>query len=297
MLAHSAEPFDSPDHLYEIKWDGTRCILFMNSQNVRLQNRRLADITHRYPELWGIPRNLQAEDVILDGELVILEKGRPHFGKLQQREHVVDPLKIKLLSQRMPATYVAFDVLYRNGIRCTRKSLQDRKEILSEVMGGGVSGLLESQFVLAEGIHFFRKAVGQGLEGVMAKSLAGPYLVGRRSRHWLKIKPRNESTCWIVGYTPGKGSRERFFGALAVADKEDGEWIYRGRVGSGFTDEDIRQLHPRLQQLRAENPPAPRLRRLKGIQWVKPELRCRVIFQEYGESGRFRAPVFDGLQP
>jgi DNA ligase D-like protein (predicted ligase) len=296
MLAYSAEPFDSADHLYEIKWDGTRCILFIESHHVRLQNRRLADITYRYPELWDVHRGVKDKNLVLDGELVILEEGKSNFGKLQQREHITDPLKIRLLSRRMPATYVMFDVLYRNHMRCTKEPLQYRKEMLSELIGHRIAGLLESQFVREHGIRFFREVVAKGFEGVMAKSLTSPYLIGKRSRHWLKIKPRGSAVCSIVGYTPGKGSRERFFGALAVAERKNKNWIYRGKVGSGFTDDDIRQLHPRLKQLRADRPPASHLRRLKGIQWVKPELQCRLIFQEYSSRGHFRAPVFDGLR-
>jgi ATP-dependent DNA ligase len=205
-------------------------------------------------------------------------------------------MKIRLLSKRMPATYVAFDVLYRNDVRCTREPLQYRKELLSEVMGEGIPGLLESQFAKERGIRFFREVVAQGLEGVMAKSLTSPYLIGKRSHHWLKIKPRDSALCYIIGYTTGKGGRERFFGALALAERKEEDWVYRGKVGSGFTDEEIRQLHSRLKKLRVDRPPASRLRRLKGIQWVKPHLQCRVIFQEYSSRGHFRAPVFDGLR-
>ncbi len=295
MLAYSAQPFDSSRHLYEIKWDGTRCIFFVEKDQIRLQNRRLADITHRYPEFQNIPRYIPDRNLILDGELVILEGGKSDFGKLQRREHISEPLKIRLLSKRMPATYVVFDLLYRNDVQYIKEPLANRKEILSEVMKEKIPGLLESQSVREHGVYFFRQLVDQGLEGAMAKSLSGPYLIGKRSRHWLKIKARDSAVCRIVGYTPGKGSRERYFGALATAHRNDGNWIYRGKVGTGFTDDEIRQLHQLLKQLSVNHPPSSRFGNLRNIQWVKPELRCRVIFQEYSAKGHFRAPVFDGL--
>jgi len=295
MLAHPADPFDSPDHLYEIKWDGTRCILFLFSDRVRLQNRRGVDITHRYPELQNLPEYPAETNVVLDGELVVLQGGISDFRKLQRREHLQDPFKIRLMSRRMPATYVAFDILYRGGARCTREPLQSRKEMLAEWIGEDVPGLLNSEYVHRKGVRFFRNAVSQGLEGVMAKSLTSPYRMGKRSRDWLKIKARHSAVCFIVGFTPGKGNRQETFGALALAEKADGSWNYRGRVGSGFSDTELAEIHRVLTRIRAERPPSSSLGRHSEIRWVDPKLRCRVLFQEYTRQGHFRAPVFDGL--
>lgn len=297
MLAHAAEPFDSPDYLYEIKWDGTRCILFITSEGLRLQNRRLVDITHRYPELGHLPAAVTETDVILDGELVVLKGGKSDFRSLQQRDHLDDPLKIRLLSRRMPATYVVFDILYRRGGRCTREPLQRRKERLAEWIDDTVPGLLESQYIRKRGVHFFREAVDRGLEGIMAKTLKGPYRIGRRSRDWLKIKARQSAVCFIVGYTSGQGSRESSFGALVLAQKTSRGWTYRGKVGSGFSDAELAEIHRALQRLQSDRPPPAGLRTVKDVQWVKPELQCRVLYQEATAGGHFRAPVFDGLQP
>lgn len=293
MLAYSADPFDSARHLYEIKWDGTRCLLFKKSGELRLQNRRLEIITARYPELQVLTQQIEAQNAILDGELVVLAGGVTDFPKLQQREHLVDPTKISLLSRKIPATFVAFDILYLNDGQVVGLPLIDRKEMLAGILRES-QHLIESRFVRERGKAFFREVVSQGLEGVMAKTLSGPYLIGRRSRLWLKIKPRQEKVCTVVGYTEGSGVRRRTFGALLLATRDKGGWRYRGKVGSGFTQSDLKVLAARLRELETDSPPLRPVPSVKGVHWVRPELRVRVSFQEETDRGHFRAPVFLG---
>jgi bifunctional non-homologous end joining protein LigD len=294
MLAYAAKPFDSPRYLFEIKWDGTRCLTFIRGPGVRLQNRRLQDITVRYPDLAGIYRQFNADNAILDGELVALTQGRSDFRKLQQREQLANALKIELAARRIPVTYMVFDVLYLNGESCLHRPLQERKGLLAEILQES-DQVLESKFILERGRAFFQEAVAQGLEGVMAKGLASPYLIGKRSRSWLKIKPRGRASCYIVGYSPGQGARRQSFGSLALATPEAAGWKFRGMVGSGFSDALLADISRRLQNLRVDRPAIPLEAPLKGIIWVKPEMRCEVSFQEETPRGHFRAPVFAGL--
>jgi len=294
MLAYAGMPFDSPRHLFEIKWDGTRCLLFLRGRDIRLQNRRLEDITARYPELARIPQGVRARNAILDGELVVLAQGRPDFGKLQQREQVSSPLKIELLSRQLPATYIVFDLLFLNDARCLEAPLRERKGLLKGILRESPH-LVESRYIQEKGKSFFKEVVDQGLEGIMAKALDSPYLIGKRSRFWLKIKPRGRAACYIVGYTPGKGGRAGTFGALAVAAVAEGAWVYRGLVGSGFSDAALTDLTSRLKALRVDAPPIPLKTHVAGITWVRPELRCEVTFQEPTARGRFRAPAFKRL--
>ena len=289
MLAYSSPPFDSPEHIFEVKWDGTRCILFSKRGEVRLQNRRLLDITYRYPDLQGLWRRIRAKEAILDGELVVLEEGRPSFEKLQQREHISDPLKIELLSERLPATYIAFDLLFLEGEDFTSRPLTERRRHLDGIIEEG-EGLILSRFVEERGTVFLKEVVSRGLEGVMAKEKGSPYLVGKRSRHWLKIKPRRRAICHIMGYSRGKGEREGIFGSLLLATREEGRWVYRGRVGSGFSAEEMQRIHALMKGLEVSE--GVLKVDLKGARWVKPHLRCEVLYQELTPEGRFRAPVF-----
>jgi DNA ligase D-like protein (predicted ligase) len=296
MLAYSSRPFDSPHHLFEIKWDGTRGILFIRDGKIRLQNRRLQDITPRYPDLKEIYRQFKAVNAILDGELVALTQGRADFPKLQQREQLSDPLKIELAARRLPVTYMVFDLLYLNGEGFLHVPLLKRKQALREILRES-DQVVESKFIREQGQAFFREAVAQGLEGVMGKAVASPYLPGQRSRHWLKIKPRGLKACHIVGYTRGMGWRQPYFGSLALASREPEGWQFRGLVGSGFSLADLKAISRRLRELLVAAPPVPALPRIKGLTWVKPELRCEVSYQEETARGHFRAPAFMGLVP
>ncbi len=296
MLAYAAPgPFDSKRHLFEIKWDGTRCLLFLKAGEIRLQNRRLETITQRYPELKTVAPLLKAQNAILDGELVVLQEGRSNFPRLQQREQVVDPIKIEVLSRTLPATYVAFDILFLNDKNVVSLPLTVRKELLSGVLGN-TPLVIESSFIQEHGAVFFREAVSRGLEGVMAKTLTGPYLIGRRSRFWLKIKPRQERTCSVIGYTRGSGAREATLGALLLVTREGETWQYRGKVGSGFSDSDLQELAGRLQDLKTERSPWRQAPVVRGVQWVRPKVRVKVSYQEETDRGHFRAPVFLGWE-
>ena len=291
MLARSSGPFDDPGYLYEIKWDGSRCILFMQKDQVRLQNRRLLDITYRYPELHLLYQAIDAHDAVLDGELIVLTEGKSDFGKLQQREHVADALKAKLYARQMPVMYMAFDILYQNGQSYLQAPLHRRKEKLKTLLKPSPY-LSESRHIAHKGKAFFEQAMSHGLEGIMAKRTDSPYVVGKRSPYWLKIKPEHLAHCYVVGYTRGQGARKNWFGALAVATREEEEWVYRGRVGSGFTENALAALSPRLRSLKSKTPPLPLPRETKPVQWVRPELKCEVMFREITPGGRFRAPVF-----
>jgi DNA ligase D-like protein (predicted ligase) len=291
MLAYSSKPFDSPHHIFEIKWDGTRGLLFIRDRAIRLQNRRLQDITARYPDLAEIHRQFQARNAILDGELVALTQGRPDFRRLQQREQLSDAMKIELAARRVPVTYMVFDVLYLNDKTCLQAPLMERKQRLQAILRES-DQVLESKYIREQGRAFFKEAVAQGLEGIMGKAMSSPYLVGKRSRHWLKIKPRGSMACHIVGFSAGQGGRRLYFGSLALATREPEGWKFRGMVGSGFTLADLEDISRRLRELRRDAPPVPGLPRLKGVTWVKPELRAEVTYQEQTPRGHFRAPAF-----
>ncbi len=297
MLAYASKPFDSAAHLFEIKWDGSRCLLFLQDGRLRLQNRRLQEITYRYPEFGGLARQFRVRNVILDGELVVLSQGKSDFGKLQEREQLADPFQIEIRSRALPATYIPFDLLYLNDREYLEDALIERKQELRAILPDSEL-LLESQYIEEQGQRFFQEAITRGLEGIMAKALASPYLIGKRSRHWLKIKPRRQADCYIVGYSPGRGDRRATFGSLALATREPQGWVYRGLVGSGFRQPELEDLSRRLAALGVEAGPAvPLGGAARGLQWVRPRLRCRVSFQEITRRGHFRAPVFERLLP
>jgi DNA ligase D-like protein (predicted ligase) len=299
MLAELAEgPFDSERHLFEVKWDGGRLIAFVDRGRVSLQSRRLLEVTYRYPDLVAaLPAALKRRRVILDGEVVAFgDSGRPNFNLLQTREQQQSPFRIRVAAQRVPVTYLAFDVLQVGDKPLISRPLSERRRVLSYLLRPGSPQVAESQGVVGAGRAFFEAAVARGLEGVMAKRLDSPYLIGRRSGLWRKVKPRQSGVFYIMGYTPGEGWREALFGSLAVGEMSEGRVRYVARVGTGLTEEMLAHLLERLKPL--ETGEATRVAGRGGarlVRWVRPVLRCRVSFMERTGSGALRAPVFEGL--
>lgn len=290
MLAKLSEPFDSPEFLYEIKWDGTRCLFFIEEGRLRLQNRRLNDITYRYPEFWDLPRKIPRDGVVFDGEIVVLKEGRPVFRLLQEREYVKSPAKIKMLAQRLPATYFVFDLLYLDGKPLLKEPLRRRKELLKELIPESPF-VVESGYVLEKGKAFFERVIQEGFEGVMAKHLESPYLPGKRVDFWLKFKPRGRRRCLIVGYLLRPDGTLK---SLLVAEPTEKGLLFRGRVASGLNTRLSDELLSRLKRLGAERPKDLKGHGFpKGAFWVRPEIACEVSFQEITHHGQFRAPVLE----
>ena len=187
MLAKPGVPFDSPEHLFEVKWDGTRVLAFDDSRGYRLVNRHRADVTDRYPEL-GFLDKVPA-GTVLDGEVVVLRQGKPDFGLLLSRNQARASFKIQSLARTLPATYVVFDLLYHRFESLMTLPLWARRQRLEMLIRTCANPtLVFSEGIVGQGRAYFEAVCRQGLEGVVAKRLDGRYRPGRRA--WIKIKPR-----------------------------------------------------------------------------------------------------------
>ncbi len=188
MLAVAApEPFDSDSHLFEIKWDGIRCLAFVDGGRVRLQSRELIDITVQFPQL---ARLAQLPDgTVLDGELVAMERNKPSLAKIQARALLQDRHRIELTSRCSPVVYIVFDLIYLDGEPLVAKPLLERRRHLEQLLSGlHVNQIILSEAVLGQGRDLFQAVQKLGLEGIMAKSLDGHYRPGKRTALWKKIK-------------------------------------------------------------------------------------------------------------
>lgn len=292
MLAQKAEPFDSEDFIYEPKFDGTRAIAFVG-EKTRLQNRRLLNITARYPEL-ELSEQLKAKEAVLDGEIVVLEKGKPDFRALQTREHTDKELRIELLSKRMPATFMGFDLLYLDGRHLVSRSLMERREKLNEIVVEGANFLLV-EYAEKYGKRYFEEIVKRGLEGAMAKRKSSTYQIGKRSWDWLKLKNIKTMDCVILGYTLGEGWRKPYFGALVLGAYHGDKLVYVGRVGTGFDEETLKWLTDLVKSKETCEKPIDLVKPYE-IRWLKPELVCEVKFMEFTPSLKLRAPSFKGIR-
>ncbi|MGB9802691.1 non-homologous end-joining DNA ligase, partial [Desulfofundulus sp.] len=245
MLAVAAEPFDSPDFLYEVKWDGYRVLAYLDGCTV-LRSRNLRDITTTFPELDELHRYVKKLPAIIDGEIVVIQDGLPSFAALQARGRLEDPLKAKNMASRYPAMLMAFDVLYAGGRPFLNEPLCRRKELLAEIVKPG-DRVLVSEFVLNQGRAFTAACVARGLEGAMAKHLDSPYLPGRRSSYWRKFRRTREADLVICGYQMGRGQRR--LGALVLGGYRGEELVYQGKVGTGFGRDEEEYLLGLLSRL------------------------------------------------
>jgi bifunctional non-homologous end joining protein LigD len=300
MLATLAdEAFDAPEWVFEPKWDGVRAIAIC-SEDIRLISRNDKDITVAYPELHDLPRQVVALDAMLDGEIVAFDDGTPSFQRLQQRMHLRDQRRIEEMAKRIPVVYMVFDLLFIDGRDVTSEPLSERRRILEEIIV--TSDELQLSPVTSEtGVALFEAAAGQGLEGIMAKRLASTYQPGKRSRDWIKVKVIFDADVVIVGWTAGEGRREGSLGSLVMAVYDGAELRYVGNVGTGFDQVALDEAMDRLGQLEKTEPPfasdVVRSRsELRRAHWVAPELVARVEHRQLTDSGRLRAPAFQGFR-
>ena len=286
-LAVPGESFDSPEHLFEVKWDGVRALAAVERGHWQLWGRELADYQSRYPEL-EVLRRLPFGTVV-DGELVMFQQGQAKLDALLRRHQLLSSRKIKYASRSCPVTYVLFDLVYWQGRPLLDQPLVQRRAQLEEL----VRGLQEPRFVFSAGVvgpgrEFFDQVVAQGHEGVMAKYLASQYVPGRRLSSWRKIKPRLVLPCVIVGYVPSRQGLHR----LVVAAEWDGVLQYAGTLSLGLSPEVCRHLAPLLARRTRQTPV---VRCPRRATWVEPELYCQVQCLERTAQGRLRGACFQGL--
>ncbi|WP_373323021.1 non-homologous end-joining DNA ligase [Desulforamulus aquiferis] len=293
MLATTAEPFDSQDYLYEIKWDGYRGLAYLGQQTTILSRNQL-DLTPRFPELQGLHLRAREKPTILDGEIVVLKEGKPSFSSLQARGKISDPLRINRLARQLPAIFIAFDILYVAGRDVTRLTVTERKEILERIVEQGPE-LIISQSVIGSGVQFFKQVTKSGLEGVMAKRIDSPYLPGKRSGYWKKIRVIKSADLVICGWEKGEGKRH--LGSLILAGYFKDGWYYNGKVGTGMSRKEELLLLEKLKPLEISKPVFdPPRGEFKQPYWVKPVLVCEVNYSEISPDNRLRHPSYKGLR-
>jgi len=207
MLAVRGEPFDSPEYLFEVKWNGIRALASRSHESQPtggwdLWGRELADYRSRYPEMQVLAA--LPPGTILDGELVRWRQGLPDLEAILARHQLSHPAKIQHASRHQPVTYVVFDLLAHHGRSLVGQPLHERRALLQDVLARWQEPRVPfSEGIVGSGRVFFEQAVRQGQEGVMAKHLASRYLPGKRSSCWLKIKPARPLPGVIIGWEPG----------------------------------------------------------------------------------------------
>ena len=295
MLCHTADAaFSSDDWIFELKYDGFRLLGTGGAGAAALRYRSGQDATARFPELASALRALPVPDVVLDGEVVVLDaEGKPDFAALQARAQLARAGEIERAAIAAPVTYVVFDLLGLAGFDLRALPLVERKALLAQLVGA-LGPLRYADHVPARGEALLAQVVARGLEGVVAKRAASPYR-GTRSRDWLKMKRDPEADFAICGYTPPKGSRAGL-GALHLCVRDGERWMWAGKVGSGIPDQLLGELSAELAAAPAWKPTFPRPEGSAGARWIEPALVCQVRYREWPEGGALRFPVFERLR-
>jgi bifunctional non-homologous end joining protein LigD len=274
-------PPDDDRWAFEIKWDGYRTLAFVDGGTVRLQSTSRRDVTGTYPELADLPTGVHASTAILDGELVVPDHdGRPRFELMQRHE-------------RQAALYV-FDVLRVDDHDTIDLPYEDRVRLLDQLVEPGDNWMVPGHRI-GGGDELLAATGAQQLEGVMAKRLGSPYLPGRRSPNWRKVKNRRRLDVVIGGFTAGAGNRSATFGALLVGRRFDGALVFAGGVGTGFDQRLLESLTRRLRDLAVaacpfEPPPPASYRR--DAHWVEPVLSATIELTELTNDGLVRHASF-----
>jgi bifunctional non-homologous end joining protein LigD len=300
MLATSVEkPFDDPEWLFEIKWDGYRAVSFLQDGKVRLVSRNQNELTGEFPELHELSKLIKAKNAVLDGEVVALdEQGRASFSLMQQRTGIRKGGRRVGARRELQIVYYIFDLLYVDGYDLRRVALEQRKQVLAQIVAP--SELVRYSDHFPQGLALFEVAKQKGLEGILAKKRASHY-EERRSREWLKIKVTQTIDCVVGGYTDPEGSRQYFGSIVLGLYDEKGRLIHVGQAGTGFNQAMLKEIWQVLKALETNRNPFYGDVDAAHVHWVKPERVAEIKFTEWThettEGGmKLRAPVFLGLR-
>jgi len=283
---------------YEMKWDGVRALAFIEDGQLRLASRTGRDITVAYPELSALGP-ASGTQLLLDGEVVAFDDGRPSFAQLQQRMHVTSAAQAARLSAQIPVSYLIFDVLHVDGHPLLDLPYAQRRELLEALDLNGASWQVPPSFTGYSAADVLGVSREHGLEGIVAKRLDSPYQPGRRSPDWRKVKNVLRQEVVVGGWRRGEGERAGQIGSLLVGVQGPGGLLYAGHVGTGFTQQTLRLLGDRLASLQQPASPfaepVPR-EHARGAVWVQPSLVIDVAFAAWTPEGRLRAASYQGLR-
>jgi bifunctional non-homologous end joining protein LigD len=291
------EPFDDPDWLYEVKWDGYRAIAMLDKkEGVQLISRNNLPFDKYYPindalEKWDM-------NAVLDGELLVLnEKGISDFGAMQNWRSEADGNLV----------FYIFDILWYEGKNLAGLPLTDRQAVLQSILPTDNDHIRQSKVFKANGVDFFAAAEKMGLEGIIAKKADSIYTSDLRSKEWLKIKVQRRQEVVIAGFTKNEGTGKSF-SALLLGVYKNGKLQFAGKVGTGFSDklqkEMMAQFKPLItdkspfdHEIDVDKPSRFRPQRLGAKPtWLKPELVCEVNYAEVTGDGVFRQASFKGMR-
>ena len=273
LIAEEKQPFDDINYIYELKLDGIRCIAYLDKNSVELRNKRNDKLLFRYPELSEINKQINCEKAILDGELFVMKNGRTDFYEMQRRSLMTDKFKIEMASKKLPISFTAFDILYKDNQQLTDLPLIERKQILQQSVIEN-ERISISRYIENEGIKLFQLTTEKELEGIVAKKKDSKYYFDKRTKDWIKIKNYEEEDFVIMGY-----SEE----SIILGQYINGNLEQKGKVALGITKEQWNIIRSQKE-----------INSSTDEVLIEPDLICSVKYMK--NSKGLRQAIFKGIR-
>lgn len=287
LIAENKPPFDDEEYIYELKFDGIRCLAYLDSSIMELRNKRNKRVSAIYPELLPIHKQVKNR-CILDGEILVLRDGKPDFFEMQRRSLMTNPFKIEMAAKKLPVCFTAFDIVYCSDKQITDLPLMERKELLFDSIKEN-STIAISRHIENNGIAFFDLAKKKGLEGIVAKRKESKYYFGKRTKDWIKMKALLDDDFIVCGYYLKSDNVT----SIILAQYDNGTLTYQSHVVLGVSREDFKRISSAKRVFRNHYADFPDF---EDAVWIAPQLVCRVEFMERTPGGGLRQPVFKGLR-
>lgn len=281
------EIIESPEYVYQVKWDGVRMLAYLSAGRITLVNRSGRVRTGQYPELQELASLLKVSPAIVDGELVVLKNGKPSFASILKRD-LSNPHQADYLKKQYPVHYMVFDIPFA-GQDLRNLPLAERQPILEQslVKNEGIQTVEN----FSTGHSLFAAIKAQDMEGIVIKRATSPYIGGKKHRDWLKVKYRRTQYCVVGGYTL-KGS---LINALLLGVYHHEDLLYVGKAGTGLKQEDWSILTRELSRMSIPHSPFVNKPPARGYYFVQPQLTVKVEFAEWTDTLTLRSPVITGF--
>ncbi len=271
------KPFNSKKYYFEFKWDGFRCLIFINDNDIYIQSRNKHNLTTSFSELKKITSLLNCEQTVLDGEICYFTSQKTtDFYILQKRLQN----KNKKLSKKYPVTFITWDILNINHKNIYTKSLKIRKKILKKTINQENSLLQITPYIKTAGKKLYGIAKEKGFEGIVAKKINSPYEF-KRSYNWKKIKIWQYTDAYIGGYS-------KDFSALLAGNKHKDKLIFRGKIQPSLNSAEKKALANFLPEIKIKKCPFDYNFKNKKYNWVQPAVKCKVRYTELTPDNLFR---------
>lgn len=293
-----AERLSSPEEIIEKigecaienKFDGFRMQVHKKGNAVEIYSRKLEKITFMYPDVIEAAGKIKADEIIFEGEALAFNEKKKRFYSFQETMHRRRKYGIAESAKEYPLFVYVFDLLYLDGKDYTQKPYSERRKAMEKVFPSGLFRISERKIAKNAGEieEMFKKSLGMGLEGIMAKDLNAPYVAGARKFAWIKLKKSYGKSAdtidvVIIGYYLGRGARAEFeFGGLlgAVYNPESGKFETVAKIGSGYSEEEMRNLQEMLSEIKTKDAPPDLEWRIKPDFWVKPKYVAEIAFDD-----------------